>query len=199
MADVKLFDRWEIKAEIKDPGLKNYINIKPYVVPRSSHGRHNKKQFYKSELNVVERLMNHLFVAGHRGKRHKITSGSLAGKSMTAYSIVKESFEIIEKKTKNNPLEILVGAIENAALREEVSSYQVGSIIARKAVITAPQRRVDIALRLFAQGAYRKSFKSRKGIAQTLADEIIAAYNNSKDSTAIMEKERLEREAEGAR
>jgi len=32
-----------------------------------------------------------------------------------------------------------------------------------------------------------------------LAEEIMAAYNNSKESNAIQEKERLEREAEGAR
>ena len=198
--NVKFFDKWDVsKIEVKDPGLKNYINLKPVVVPRASHGRHSRKKFYKSDVNIVERLMNHLFVSGHKGKRHKLTSGRFAGKSMTAYSVIKECLEIIENKTKKNPVEVLVGAIENAALREEVSSYQVGSIIARKAVVTAPQRRVDLALRFFAQGAYRKSFKSKKSIAQALAEEIINAYNNSKDSNAISEKERLEREAEGAR
>jgi small subunit ribosomal protein S7 len=199
MKDIKLFDRWDTEVEVKDPGLRNYINVKPVIVPRTSHGRHSSKKFYKSEMNIVERLMNHLFVAGHRGKKHKLTSGTFAGKSMTAYRTTKEALETIEKKTKKNPVEVLVRAIENAALREEVSSYQVGSIIARKAVITAPQRRIDMALRFFVQGAYRKSFKSRKSVAQTLAEEIMAAYNSSKDSMAISEKERLEREAEGAR
>ena len=200
MVEIKLFNKWDVsKIEVKDPGLKNYINLKPVIVPRISHGRHSKKKFYKSEVNIVERLMNHLFVSGHRGKKHKLTSGHFAGKSMTAYSIVKECFEIIERKMKKNPVEVLVRAIENAALREEVSSYQVGSIIARKAVVTAPQRRVDLALRYFAQGAYKRSFKSKKSMAQALAEEIIAAYNNSKESMAIAEKERVEREAEGAR
>ncbi len=199
MADIKLFDKWDTEVEIKDPGLKDYINLKPVIVPRASHGRHSKKKFYKSDINIVERLMNHLFVSGHRGKKHKTSSGSFSGKGVTAYILMKECMEIIERKTKSNPVEILVGAIENAALREEVSSYQMGSIIARKAVITAPQRRVDIALRLFVQGAYKKSFRNKKSITQALAEEIISAYNNSKDSTAIQEKERLEREAEGAR
>lgn len=197
--DIKLFDKWDIKVDVNDPGLKAYINLKPVIIPRTSHGRHNRKKFYKSEVNIMERLMNHLFVSGHRGKRHKTSSGTFTGKSMTAYNIIKECMETIEKMTKKNPVEILVGAIENAALREEVSSYQMGSIIARKAVITAPQRRVDIALRLFTQGAYKKSFRSKKKISTALAEEIMAAYNGSKDSVAISEKERLEREAEGAR
>lgn len=197
--EIKLFDRWETNVQVADPGLRNYISVRPVLVPRTSHGRHSKKKFYKSDINVVERLMNHLFVSGHRGKKHKLSSGSFAGKSTTAYNIIKDSLEIIEKKTKKNPVEVLVKAIENAALREEISSYQMGSIIARKAVITAPQRRVDIALRLFVQGAYKKSFNGKKKIATALADEIIGAYGKSKDSLAIMEKERLEREAEGAR
>jgi len=164
-----------------------------------SHGRHARKKFYKSDISIVERLMNHLFVPGHRGKKHKLTSGENVGKSITAYNIVKRCFEIIEEKTGKNPIEVFVSALENAALREEVSSYQMGAIIVRKAVVTAPQRRVDLALRYFAQGAYHKAFNSKKSIEESLADEIIAAYNNSKDSTAIQEKERLEREAEGAR
>jgi len=199
MEEIKIYNRWPLNVEVKDPGLKNYINLRPVIVPRMSHGRHAEKKFYKSEINIVERLMNHLFVPGHKGKRHKITSGKCMGKSINVYNIVKECFEILEKKTEKNPIEIFVGALENAAIREEVSSYQMGSIIARKAVITSPQRRVDLALRYFSQGAYRKSFKSKKSLAQCLAEEILAAYNNSKDSNAIQEKERLEREAEGAR
>lgn len=199
MSDVKLFNKWDTNVEILDSGLKNYLNLRPVVVPRISHGRHSSKKFYKSEMNIVERLMNHLFVSGHRGKKHKLTSGTFSGKSTTAYNTIKGCLELIEKKTEKNPVEILVRAVENAALREEVSSYQVGSIIARKAVITAPQRRIDMALRFFVQGAHRKSFNSKKSIIHALADEIIAAYNNSRDSNAISEKERLEREAEGAR
>ncbi|RLJ02836.1 MAG: 30S ribosomal protein S7 [Candidatus Aenigmatarchaeota archaeon] len=200
MSEIKMFNRWSTEGiEVKDPGIKDYISLKPVVVPRISHGRHASKQFYKSEVNIVERLMNHLFVPGHRGKRHRISSAKCSGHSEAVYNIVKECFEIIEKKLKKNPIEVFVKAVENAALREEVSSYRVGSIITRKAVITSPQRRVDLALRYMVQGAYRKVMKGNKGMADYLAEEIINAYNNSKDSFAISEKERLEREAEGAR
>ena len=199
MTEIKMFNKWSSEIEVNDPGLKNYINLKPIIVPRASHGRHSQKKFYKSDISIVERLMNHLFVPGHRGKKHKLSSGNCIGKSITTYDVVKECFEIVEKKTEKNPLEVFVRALENAALREEVSSYQMGSIIVRKAVITSPQRRIDLALRYFTQGAYRKSFKNKKTMAECLADEIMAAYNYSKESNAIQEKERLEREAEGAR
>lgn len=199
MKELKLFNKWETKVDVQDPGLKIYLNVGNTIVPRISHGRHSKKKFYKSDITVVERLMNHLFVPGHKGKKHKVTSRQLTGKSTTSYSILRETFEIIENKLGKNPVQVFVTAIENAALREEVSAYQMGSIIARKAVITAPQRRVDIALRFFAQGAYRKSFKNKKSMAECLAQEIMLAYNNSKESVAISEKERIEREAEGAR
>jgi small subunit ribosomal protein S7 len=200
MSKLKLFDKWDTESiSVDDPGLKNYINLKPMIIPRS-FGKYSGKQFHKSNMNIVERLMNHLFVAGHRGKKHRITSGRNVGKTFKVIEIVKETLENLEKRTKKNPVEVLVNAIENAALREEVTSFQVGGIIVRKAVITSPQRRIDLALRLITQGSYQKAFKSSKKMSQCLADEIFAAYNNdSQNSHAIKEKERIEREAGGAR
>ncbi len=197
---MKLFNRWDTNIEVKDPGLKNYINLKAVLVPRS-YGRHAQQQFHKtSQLHIIERLMNHLFGPGHRGKKHLISSGRCAGKSTKAWTITKDLLEELEKRTKKNPIEILVRAIENAALREEITSFQVGGIIMRKAVITSPQRRVDIALRLITQASYQKAFGSSMTMAQALADEIMAAYNNDpQKSRAIKEKERIEREAAGAR
>jgi small subunit ribosomal protein S7 len=150
-------------------------------------------------MHIVERLALKMLVSGHTGKKHKLTSGKFGGGYVTVLNQVEQALEIIEQKTKKNPIEVLVGAIENAALREEVISYQLGSIMARESVITAPQRRVDKTLRFFAQSAYRKAFNKKKGLAEALADELIAAYNNSADSFAIKEKERIEREASGAR
>jgi small subunit ribosomal protein S7 len=139
-------------------------------------------------------------VPGHRGKKHLLTSGRNTGKTLTIFNIVKEVFEKLEQKTKKNPIEILVGAIENAALREEITSYQMGGIMVRKAVVTSPQRRVDLALTVITQSAYRKSFGKKVGMANALADEIFYAYqNDASKSEAIKEKERIEREAGGAR
>lgn len=197
---MKLFNRWDTNVEVKDLGLKNYINLKNVLVPKS-FGRHAKRQFYKTtQLHIVERLMNHLFGPGHRGKKHLISSGRCAGKSTKIWDITKQMLEEIEKRTKKNPIEVLVRAVENAALREEITSFQVGGIIVRKAVITSPQRRIDIAMRLIVQASYQNSFGKSINMTQALADEIIAAYNNDpQKSRAIKEKERIEREAAGAR
>jgi len=197
---MKIFDRWEIESvKVNDPGLEKYINLQPVMAPKSE-GIHSKKQFHKSKMNIVERLMNKLMVPGHRGRKHVISSGRCGGKKIIVYKIVKACFERIEKETKKNPVEVLVRGIENSALREEITAYQVGGMMVRRAVVTSPQRRVDLALTNIAQAAYRKCFGKKQNIVDTLTAEIVGAYNNDAGkSEAVKEKERIEREAEGAR
>lgn len=196
---MKLFNKWSCDISIEDPGLKRYISLEPKIALRN-RGRHASHQFYKSKINIVERLINHLYVPGHRGKKHYTTSRQCTGKFITCYNIVKNAFNIIEQKMHKNPVEIFVRAIENAALREEITSFQVGGIIVRRAVVSSPQRRIDLALRLIVQGAYKKAFNNSKDMASALADEIIATYNyDASASNVIREKERIEHEAAGAR
>lgn len=197
---MKLFDKWDMSnVVVNDLGLRRYVNLQPTVIPKSS-GRHAKHQFHKSKMSIVERLLTKLMVPGHRGKKHVLTSGRTTGKYNICYAIVKRTFEKIEQETKKNPVEVFVRAIENSASREEIAAYQVGGIIVRRAVITSPQRRVDLALKLIAQAAYRKSFGKKDDIVTTLKNEIITAYNNdASKSDAIKEKGRSEKEAEGAR
>lgn len=198
MKEIKIFDKWSSNIEVNDPGLKRYITLEPKLVPKS-RGKY-RAPFHKSKMHIVERLICKIMVPGHRGKKHFLTSGHCCGKWYKAYKLVKEAFEIIEKVTKKNPVEVLVRAIENAALREELTSFQVGGIIVRKAVVTSPQRRIDLALRLMAQGAYHKAHRNPKGFARCLAEEILAAYRgDTQNSYALREKERIEREAAGAR
>lgn len=198
LPDVKLFGKWPNAAEVKDIGLKDYITVKPLVIPKSfgtmSHGR-----FHKSRMHIVERLANHMLVPGHTGKKHRITSGYLGGRSDGNLKKIETAFSLVEKKTNVNPIQVLVTAVENAAPREEVTSYQMGSIMARDAVIMSPQRRVDKTLRNIAQGVYKASFGKKKTVEEALADELVAAFKASNDSHAMREKERLEREAIGAR
>lgn len=197
---IKLFDRWSFDGiDVKDSGLRNYIYLKPIIIPRT-FGRFAKKRFGKSKVNVVERFLNRLNVPGHRGKKHVTSSDRCVGLSFKHMKIIEEVFEEIEKITKKNPIEVLVRAIENAALREEIAAYQVGGIIVRKAVVTSPQRRVDLAIRFMTQSAYRKAFNSKINIVDALVEEILGAYNNDPNkSFAIREKERIEKEAEASR
>lgn len=196
--DIKLFGKWDSNIEVNDTGLRAYINLKSRLLPRSA-GALQKHRFYKSRMHIVERLTLHLLVSGHQGRKHRLSSGRFGGGYITALKAVENGLEIIEKKENKNPIEVLVRAVENAALREEIMTYQMGSIVARDAVISAPQRRVDKALRSFAQGIYRKTFGKNSSLSEAIAQEIIAAYKSSTDSFAMKEKDRVEREATGAR
>lgn len=199
MVEFKLFNKWETKGiTVNDPGLRSYIGLEPVLIPRNE-GRMAKQQFHKSKMHIVERLITHMMGPGHRGKKHMVSSGQAGGKYATAVKVLKETFTSVENRTKKNPVEVLVKAIENSALREEITSFQVGGMMARKAVITSPQRRVDLALRLLVQTAYQKSTNNPKKMSSALANEIVLAYNNDVQSVAIKEKERVEREAAGAR
>ncbi|MFH1127428.1 MAG: 30S ribosomal protein S7 [archaeon] len=199
MTEIKLFNTWSTEGiKVEDPGLVAYINLTPVIVPKSG-GRHAKKPFYKSKLNITERLINKMFVAGHRGKKHKFTSGRNVGTSTKTSKIVIGAFHIIEEKTKKNPVEIFVKAVENSAPYEEVLTYQRGGIFARESVVTAPQRRVDLALKHIAQGTYKRSVKAKKTAEQSLAEELLAAYKKDPTSFAIQEKTRRDKEATGSR
>lgn len=195
----KLFGKWPADFEVQDPGLKRYMNIRPYFFPRTS-GRFQFAQFQKSKINIVERYANKLMVAGHQGKKHKMTSGHLVPEKAKVLEKIKKAFELIEKKLNKNPYEVFVRAVENAAIKEEVTSFQVGGIMARKAVVTSPLRRIDKTLRYLAQGAYHRSYGKGKAIERAIMEEILGAYNNNpQQSMAIREKERIEKEAAGAR
>lgn len=196
---IKLFDRWDAaEADINDEGLRRYVNIENIMAPRSK-GRHADQQFYKGDVQIVERLLNHMYVPGHRGDSHKISSGHNVGKSEKNWNTLKKAFELIEEETGENPVQVLVTAIENSSPTEEVVSYQRGGVMARKAVIMSPQRRVDFALRMLSQGAYADRLANEKDAHEALAEEIIGAYENDNSIRAIREKERREKEAEGAR
>ncbi len=184
----KLFGRWRLdEVEVKDPGLKRYICLKPMLVPHSG-GRHEHRRFGKAEVNVVERLANMLMRPGPNG-----------GKKTKALKIVRNALEIIHLRTRQNPVQVLVRAIENSAPREDVTKLSYGGIVYFKAVDISPQRRLDLALRHLAQGAREACFRSRKTPEEALAEEIIAAAENDSRSFAIRKKNELERIAYSSR
>ena len=90
-------------------------------------------------------------------------------------------------------------AIENAAPREGIVSIEYGGARYPKAVDCSPQRRIDLALRFMVQGAYAKTFNTKKKFAEVLATEIIDAYNMSSNSNAISKKLMTERQTEASR
>jgi len=196
---INAFNLWDCsQIKVEDLGLQKYINLKPVYVPKTG-ARYAGNRFHKSKSFIVERLINRVMVPGHRGKKHKISSGLCTGKSSTAYQLVEKAFKIIEQKTKKNPVELFIKALENAAPREEIVAIEYGGARYPKALECSPQRRIDIVLKMMTQGAFQKAFNSKKSAEQCLADEIIAAYQLSQQSAAISKKLELERQADASK
>jgi len=199
MISIKAFNRWDTEGiKIDDPGLKDYITIKPRIVPKTG-ARYAKNRFHRSKVFIVERLINKIMIPGHKSKKHFKSSGHTTGKANKALTIAEDVFSLIEKQTKENPIKVFVKALENAAQREEIITIEYGGARYPKAVECAPQRRVDIALRHMTQGAYHKSFNSKKSIQNTLTEEILNAYKLSSASNAISKKLEIERQADSSR
>ncbi len=196
---IKVFDQWPVDGiKVQDPGLQRYISLKPVIVPKTG-ARYAGNRFHKSKVFIIERLINKVMTTGHKSKKHVISSGHNTGKAIKAYEIVRNALKIIEQKTKKNPILVFVQALENAAPREEIVTIEYGGARYPKAVECAPQRRIDLVLRLFTQGACQKSFNKKRSIETTLADEILGAYNFSNSSLSISKKLELERQADSSR
>jgi small subunit ribosomal protein S7 len=186
--NILLFGKYGLsEVVVKDGGLSKYINLNPVLVPHSN-AKHANRWFGKSKVNIVERLINNM-----------MRTEVFTGKKLKAYRTVKDAFEIIAERTKKNPVQVLVEALENSAPREEITRLQFGGISVPKAVDIAPSRRLDIALRNVARGAVQSSFKSTKPIAECLASEIILASKNDMNSFSVSKKEEVERVAQSAR
>ncbi len=196
---IKAFNKWGMEGiKVDDPGLQRYITLDVRFVPKTG-ARYAGKRFHKSRTFIVERLINKVMIPGHKGKKHVRSSGHNTGKSALAYRIVMNAFSIIEKHTKKNPIEVFVKAVENGAPREEIVAIEYGGARYPKAVDCAPQRRIDIALRYFIQGAYDRCFNKKISVESALADEILSAYNFDLKSFAISKKIELERQADASR
>jgi len=194
----KIFDSYDLgEIIVEDPGLKSVINLKPKLVLKS-YGR-NVMKAGQARVNIIERLMNKLSVAGHRGKKHRIILGHTTGKYTKNMKIILEALKIIENKTKKNPVAVLVKAIENAAPRDEITVIEYGGARYPQAVDVSPLRRVNLALKHIVHGASDKAFNKKKTIVQALAEEIMMANDNNGESFAIKKKNEAEKQADSAR
>ena len=198
LLEFKIFDLYDIsEVKVVDEGLSNVISLEPKLILKSQ-GRYVQK-FGQAKMNVVERLMNKLSVAGHRGKKHRIILGRSTGKYSKNMKIVLEAFKIVEKKTGKNPVGVLVKAIENAAPRDEITVIEYGGARYPQAVDVSPLRRVNLALKHIVHGASDKAFNKKKNITQGLADEIIMASEENQESFAVKKKREAEAQADSAR
>ncbi|KXB05617.1 30S ribosomal protein S7 [candidate division MSBL1 archaeon SCGC-AAA382A13] len=199
---LKYFGKWSVEdVKVNDRGLRRYIRLEPKLAPHSA-GRQNDKRFNKANVPIVERLMNKLMRSGPgKGKvgGKSIRGSKNCGDKQKAYKIVRNALEIIEEETNQNPIQVVVDAIQNSAPREETTKISYGGITYHEAVDSAPQRRLDIALKNLADGAYSSTFKSEKSIEECLAEELILASRRETESYGVEKKAGIERIAKGAR
>ncbi|MEK6945409.1 MAG: 30S ribosomal protein S7 [Nanoarchaeota archaeon] len=194
----KIFDLYDIQEiVVEDPGLKDVINLEPKLILKS-YGR-NVQKMGQLKVNIVERLMNKLAVAGHRGKKHRIMFGRSSGKYTKNMSIVLDALRIVAEKTGKNPVQVLIKAIENSAPRDEITVIEYGGARYPQAVDVSPLRRVNLAVKHIVHGASDKAFGKKKNIVQGLSEEIMLAADNNGDSFAVRKKKEAEAQADSAR
>ena len=188
LPETPVFGKYSCKnIQVNDAGLAKYIHLDAIGVMHHS-ARHGNKRFAKGKVHVVERLINDI-----------MRTETYQGKKSKAYKAVEDAFERVADKAKENPIQVLVTAVVNAAPREEITRLRYGGINVPKSVDVAPMRRLDVALRHIATGATEASFKSTKPIDQCLAEEILKAAKNDPQSYAVGKRDEVERVAKSAR
>ena len=186
--EVKLFGKWPFgDIEIQDPGLKRYISLRPVYSPHTM-GKHEHGRFRKAEVNIVERFVNNL-----------MRPGRAAGKKERAVNVVRNAFEIINLRTGQNPIAVLAKAVENSAPCEDTTRLSYGGIVYHQAVDVAPQRRVDVAMRLLTEGARKASLYNPRTLEECIAEELILAAGRDVKSYAISKRNEIERVARSSR
>ncbi|MCW4009304.1 MAG: 30S ribosomal protein S7 [Candidatus Bathyarchaeota archaeon] len=186
--EIKLFQKWSFKEiKVNDLGLQRYLNLTPMVVPHSM-GRHEHQRFRKANVNIVERVINDL-----------MRPGKNSGKKARAVNIVKQALEIINLRTGQNPVEVLVHAVENSAPCEDTTRISYGGVVYHLSVDVAPQRRIDLAVRHITAGARAASANTPKSVEECLADELVLAANNDIKSAGVAKRHEIERVAQSSR
>ncbi len=101
----------------------------------------------------------------------------LSGKKSLAQRIVYKAIEkMAEKVGKGNPIELVLGALENIRPKIEVKSRRVGGATYQVPIEVPFERQQSLAFRWVVNAA-----SARKGtpIADALANELTDAYNNT--------------------
>ncbi len=107
---------------------------------------------------------------------HLINVIMLDGKKSVAQKIVYGAFErMSEKLEKGDPVDLLLGALENIRPKLEVKSRRVGGTTYQVPVEISFERPQSLAFRWIVPAA-----RSRRGsMGENLASELIDAYNNT--------------------
>ncbi len=129
---------------------------------------------YHSEL--VSKFINGLMLKGKKSKAERIFYGAM---------------DIIEKKTKKDPLEVFHKAMENVMPILEVRSRRVGGATYQVPVEVREKRRRSLAIRWLVQFSRQRSELTME---ERLANELMAAAKG--EGAAVKKREDTHRMAE---
>jgi small subunit ribosomal protein S7 len=115
----------------------------------------------------------------------------LDGKKETCVKIVYKAMDNLKAKTDKDPLEVLLKALENVKPMVEVKSRRVGGATYQVPMEIRESRREALAMRWIIDAARKRS---GHGMAETLAAELLDAYNNT--GTAFKKREDVHKMAE---
>lgn len=118
----------------------------------------------------------------------------LKGKKSTARSIVYGAFDLVQERTKQNPLEVFKTAVENSRPLLETKSRRIGGATYQVPIEVRPERGSTLALRWI-----RDFARNKKGrpMQEKLAGEILDAFN--KTGSTIKKREDVHKMAESNR
>lgn len=142
--------------------------------------KHRQEKEYEPDLvykdPLVTRFINYLMVDG---------------KKTTAQKIMYSALEIIKENTKKDPLNVFKMAIENASPELELVTRRIGGANYQIPRPVAEYRKTTLASKWIIQFSRAKKGKP---MAQKLAEELMAAYQN--EGLAVKKKADTERMAE---
>jgi small subunit ribosomal protein S7 len=115
----------------------------------------------------------------------------LKGKKSKADSIFYDAMDLIEKKMKQDPLEVFKKAMDNVAPILEVRSRRVGGATYQVPVEVRDKRRRSLAIRWLVNYSRQRTEKT---MSERLANEITAAFKN--EGSAVKKREDTHRMAE---
>jgi small subunit ribosomal protein S7 len=116
------------------------------------------------------------------------------GKKSVAETIVYGALEIIEGKTKQNPIQVFQQALDNVMPSIEVRSRRVGGATYQVPVEVRPDRRQALGIRWIIIAARERNEKT---MTERLSAELLDASNNR--GNAVKKREDTHRMAEANR
>ncbi|THF52254.1 30S ribosomal protein S7 [Allorhizobium terrae] len=118
----------------------------------------------------------------------------LHGKKSVAESIVYGAFDVVESKSKQEPIAIFHQALENVAPHVEVRSRRVGGATYQVPVDVRPERRQALAIRWLINAARKRNETT---MVDRLSGELLDASNNR--GSAVKKREDTHKMADANR